>query len=192
MDIGGIMSERELYANLVDEDGVSHALRKILEGDVAAAKEGQLAFAFKDSSGKAVLPMLNDEGAIVVSQDFGTTIRRRGELLSGSQVIDSESLVVEIDLAANELYSKMSAILTGSRHSYFRIAYVDDANGTPSETTLGDAIISSGHYNFKWNLEVDVFSTVGGTGDQKLRVYATPLDKESNLYASISVNQKPQ
>lgn len=182
----------QLFPILVDENGVSYAPREIVEGDASAAKEGLLGFSFKDASGNAVLPQLNNEGAIVVSQDGGTTLRNYGELLEGAQTKDVESQVAEIDLTAAKLYSKISFFGAGTRLAKLRMAYVDDAGGTPAETTLGVAILGAGETNVKWDLNVDLLDTTGGTGDQKLRVYATPLEnKLSDLFVSVSANEIP-
>lgn len=182
----------QLFPILVDENGVSFAPRKIVEGDAPSTKEGSLGFSFKDSSGNVVLPQLNSEGAIVVSSDAGTTIRGYAALLEGSQTKDVEAQVAEIDLTADKTYTKISFHAAAARFAKLRIAYVDDAAGTPAETDLGVIILGAGEMNHKWSLDADLLSTAGGTGDQKLRVYATPLEnKLSDIFVSLSANEIP-
>ena len=189
--------ERELYANLIDETTESSAaLSKIVEGsDVdnidgsSGAAKGSLAFSFKDSSGNAVLPQLNEEGAQVVTFDAGTTKRTRGKVDSGSQTKDARSQIAEIILTLEKNYTGLSCSGTATRLTLFEIVQIDDFGGTPTETILGDFICSSGQYNYKFELKQDIFSTVGNTGVQKVVVYGTPLDKVSDFFAAMSINE---
>lgn len=189
--------ERELYANLIDEvTESSEALSKIIEGSdvdnidgASGAAKGSLAFSFKDSSGNAVLPSLNPEGALPVTFDAGTTLRTRGKVASGTQTKGSRSQIAEITTTLEKSYTGLSCIGTATRLTLFEVVKIDDADGTPSEEIVGDFICSSGQYNFKFELKQDIFSTVGGTGTQKFVVYGTPLDKESDFFASMSINE---
>lgn len=182
--------EREIFPVIADGNGIAFELRKANQGDSPAGYNGIMALAFRDSAGNLVLPQLNNEGAIVVSGDAGTTIRDSGALLEGSQTQNVKATVVEINLTANEVYTKMSAIASSTRTALFEIEYIDDAGGTPVATSLGHFILASGQYNFKFALDVDSLSTAGGTGDQRLRLSATPLTNQlSDIYGAISANE---
>lgn len=169
------------------------ALTKVVVGlALDGTVNGLAAFVFKDKDGNAVFPQLNNEGAIVVSQDAGTTKRVSGKLLAAAQTKDVESQVIEIDLALEKSYTKMSAKVNNFRAAIFRMVYVDDAGVSDTETDLGYGMTEAGQVSDFIKLDIDTFSTVGGTGVQKLRLYATPLDTkdpDSDIYASMSCNE---
>lgn len=180
----------QLVKILKDNSNVAHSLDQLLEGEVFDNTVSTMgAFVFKDVNGNAVAPQLNPEGAVVVSFDAGTTIRNSGKLLAGAQTKDVEAEVVTIDLTADKTYDKISAMVSNFRQSLFRMVYIDDYGVTDTETELGFALLDAGNINEKIALTIDEFSTAGGTGVQKLVIYHTPLDKENDAYASVSVNE---
>lgn len=179
-----------LFKILMDASNDAFALSKVVVGTVINGTiNGIAAFAFKDSSGNAAMPQLNAEGAVLVSFDAGTTIRNSAVLLSGSQTLNTETMVAEIDLTVAKKYNKINAQVGCARYSEFRLAYVDDAGGTPAETDLGYAVVDAGSLNENIQLAIDELDTTGGTGDQKLRLYHKPFDKVSKAYGSVSANE---
>ena len=182
-----------LFKVLLDATGISHALSKVNLGDsITSALNGILAFAFRDSSGNAVAPQLNSEGAVVVSFDAGTCIRGLGSLLKGVQVDATEAQVAEINLTADRSYSCPSILISSFRDLKYRVAYVDDASGVPSETNLYQGVLGGAQINKDIVLKKDCFDTTGGTGDQRLRVYATPVETgvdKDDIFCQLSVNE---
>jgi hypothetical protein len=185
------MSAREVFNVLEGElDKLGYALTKSNEGDSPANKDGMTAFAFKDTDGNLVLPQLNPEGALPVTLDAGTTKRARGKVLAGGVTLNTRTLVASIPLTAEKIYNKLSAIVTCSRFTSWEVVYVDDDGGTPTEEILLDGLTGAGAYTAKLGLEIDQFDTIGGTGNQVIKVYAKIEDnKTSDLMASVSVNE---
>lgn len=169
---------------------ISEALAKINQGDaINGTKNGLLAFAFRDSSGNAITPQLNPEGALLVTHDAGTTLRARGSVLKASLTKDVESLIATVPLTLEKVYNKPSLIYSCFRDIKFRVVLVDDAGGTPVLTTIYEGILGAAEIYEDVALKHDTFSTVGGTGTQELRLYATPLDVTSDIFAQASVNE---
>lgn len=166
------------------------ALGRRQEGEVGAAINGLIGFSFKDSGGNVVLPSLNDEGAIVVSSDGGTTIRANGELAAGSASL-ADVTGASITLSLGDSYNCISAVVCSRRDSLFQIVHVDDAGGTPAETVLLECIVGSGQFSFKMDLSKDILDTTGGTGDQVLKVKGQNFNVQSSLRAAISANELP-
>jgi len=185
------MSAREVFNILEGEvDKLGYALTKSNEGDSPTAKDGATVFAFKDTDGNLVLPQLNPEGAIVVTTDAGTTKRNRTKVIAGGVTLNTRTLVASIPLTVEKVYNKLSSIVTCSRFTSWEVVYVNDDGGLPTETILLDGITGAGAYTAKLALEVDQFDTIGGTGNQVLKVYAKIEDnKTSDLMASVSVNE---
>lgn len=184
------MSAGQLVKILKDNNNEPLALDQLLEGetfDNTVSTAGVMAF--KDSSGNAIAPQLNPEGALPVTFDAGTTKRNSAKLVKASQTKDIEAEVVAVDLVADKTYNKLSAQVSCFRASFFRVCYVDDYGVTDTITELGYALVDAGNVTQKISLEIDEFSTAGGTGVQKLVVFHTPLDQTSDAYASASCNE---
>lgn len=165
-----------------DEGEILHLA---VEGEAVAAKNAQASFSFKDKDNLFTYPKLNNEGALPVVFDAGTTKRARNKI-AGSAAM---AMIVELDLVAEKLYTKISAIMSSTRTSIYEIRLVDDADGAPSETVIGDAVSGSGQFTVKWAHDIDELSTVGGTGTQKIRVYGMNNSALSDMRASISLNE---
>lgn len=177
---------RPLFATLEDTGTNAGAvLAKVQVGDSGAAKNGSIALAFKDSAGNLVLPQLTPDGAILVSEDGGTTIR------SAATVAGSATFVTvdELTLTLGEIYTKFSSIVSCARDALFQMVYVDDASGTPVETVMHSCLVGPGQFSFKMSLDLDRLDTSAGTGVQKLRIKAKNLNATSDLHASLSANE---
>jgi hypothetical protein len=169
---------------------LSEALTKINQGDVVnGVKNGLLAFAFRDSAGNAIAPQLNAEGALPVTFDAGTTLRESSKVLKASLVKDVEELIATITLTVTKSYTSPSIIYSCYRDIKIRVALVDDAAGTPVETNLYEGILGGAEIYEDIALKQDVFNTIGGTGVQELRFYATPLEVTSDIFVNASINE---
>lgn len=178
---------REVFPTLEDGSNLGTPLKARQEGDAAAAQNGSIGFAFKDNSGNVILPQLNADGTIGVSFDSGTPKNARGIDAAGSL---TEAVVTgaSIDSTANIINCIK---VTGScrRDSLFTIYYVDDADGTPVDTELGDFIVGSGQYSFELDLGKSEIDISGGTGTQRFEVRYLNFQKESTARAVLSLNE---
>lgn len=181
---------REVFATLEDPtSGEGEALAPLQSGESPTGKNGSIGFSYRDSSGNVVLPQLNSEGAVPVSLDPGTTTRNQGKILASTQVVDSRSLIAEDAITLAATYTKFSANVSCRRDCLFEMVYVDDDGGVPVETELLSCIVSPGQYSFNMSLLVDILSTAGGTGTQKIKLYGTPLQQKSNMRGQYSFNK---
>ena len=204
--------ERESFPTLENiENEKGEVLSSIREGDRPVAddlttpKVGQLAFAFKDKDGRAVLPQLDPEGNLKVSFDKGISRQKRGEItdglkatFDGNEEINNHGLVVEIPLTVDRIYN--SATFQGRcfRDTEFLIQIVND-EGQPGEsiTTIGDMICGPGQFSDEFRptrFEINT-AAAGGTegilfaGTVKLRIVAANLNRESKITGFISLNE---
>lgn len=183
-----------IFKILVDAANEAFALSKVVVGDaINGTKNGIVAFVFRDSNGNATTVQLNGEGSVPVTADPGTTKRGSQVVASGGLVKDTEVEILTIDLVAEKVYSKFSAMAVSFRATELRLVYVDDYGVADTEEELGYGMLDAGNLESKINLAVDEFSTVGGTNVQKLVLFGTPRDAikadESDIKASVSVNE---
>jgi len=179
-----------LFKILKDATNNAFALSKVVLGTVIdGAINGIAVFGFRDSSGNATMPQLSAAGQVPITFDIGTTIRDSAKLVGASQTKNTETEVLTLDLTLEKLYSKPVAQVDCFRASLFRFVYVDDYGVADTEKEIGYALVDAGNVHKKIFLDIDEFSTVGKTGVQKLVVFHTPLDKESDAYVSAAVNE---
>jgi hypothetical protein len=180
-----------LFKLLMDATtSVAYALTRITVGlALDATRNGLLAFVFKDKDGNAVIPQLNPEGAIVVALDAGDTKRVNGSEVKANLTKNVEALVAELTILADKTYTKPSIIYSCFRDLKFRVALVDDADGTPVETNIYEGVLGGAEVYEDIALKQDIFDTIGGTGTQKILFYATPLDNPDDIYVQASVNE---
>ena len=179
-----------LFKILMDAANEAFALSKVVLGTVIDGTiNGLAAFGFRDSDGNATMPQLDSLGNIPVTFDIGTTLRNSDKLLEAGQTKNVEAEVVSVVLTADKIYSKPIAQVSNFRASLFRLVHIDDSGGTPVETEIGYSLVDAGNNNGTMNLVIDEFNTTGGTGVILLSVLHTPLDKVSDAYASVAVNE---
>lgn len=173
---------RESFATL--EDSVTSegkALAARVEGNAAAAQNGAIGFAFKDSSGNVILPQLDAAGNIKVVIDDGLCLKSTaGELAAGSGTL---VLVTgaEITLAATTSYNGIGFVVSCRRDSIFQIIQQDDA----IDTVLMELIVGAGQYTAMGELHC-LKITTGASGVQKLKVFGKNFDAQSSLRATIT------
>lgn len=170
--------ESPLFRTLKDSSNVAHAIDKMIEGDSPSAKNGIIAFGFKNSAGNVVLPQLTAGGAIMVDANAsaGDPIHARGENAGSLTDID----VATITLTADKVYSDIEAIGSCLRETLFQL--VQDNNG--SETVIGDFLVGAGQFSFQWMMDC-VQITAGSTGTQELILRAKNLDKVSTIRGAV-------
>ena len=140
--------ERESFPILEDiETEIGIVLHRLRQGDSPrniaddTEKNGLIGFSFKDNNGNVVLPTLTPDGAIVVSQDAGTTIRGRGEDADGDKT--TKMVLVDLTINADKTFNKLSAQGSCFRDTEFEIVLIDDSAGAATETSLKYVTASS-------------------------------------------------
>lgn len=172
--------EREVFPVLVDASGVGQALTEIKAGDAPGTKSGLLGFAFRDSAGNVVLPMLNAEGKLPVTMEgagvpkFGTS----DGVVAGSL---TPVMVAEVALTVNKTYSKVMAKLSCFREAIVSLVQIDDA----TETVIGHGIVGPGQYDTHIDLGAAEI-VAGATGTQKFELRAYNLQKASDFMGHVS------
>ena len=156
----------------------------------AAALNGSVGFSFKDSSGNVILPQLNDEGAIVVSQDAGTPFGARAEDANGSTSL-ADLAGSEVIVTLGESYNLFKLVGCCTRETLFQLVHTDDAGVGNTETVLADIIVGSGAYSKEIDLGRYTFDTTGGTGIQNFKIKYQNFIKASTVRAFIGFNEKP-
>lgn len=167
--------------------GEAYALTKRVVGDVMDATVDAMAvFIGKDVDGNAAYAKFNAEGALFVSNDAGAPTNGAPlTLAAGSQTKGVEDEVGTVALEQSKKYGKIDCQIIGTRDALWRLAWVEDNAGTPVETTIGYGFTGPGEPESKICPSIKEFTTTA-TGDQVIKLYVTPLDKESDVYANVS------
>jgi len=183
------MSLKSLFNTLKNQTtDESHALGMFTEGvnyAAAAFKEAMVAFAFKDSSGNVVLPQLNDEGAIVVSEDAGTKLADFGEH-AGDKAAFQDICTLVLTLEQN--YSKICGTISSSRQTEWELVAIDDVGVTDTEVLVAKFVTHDSPFHFEC---VPNVTTVGGTLIQNLILRAQNQDAVSPMYGTLQANELP-
>lgn len=183
------MSLKSLFSILLSQSSdEAKPLGEFTEGvNYAGAtnKEGLVGFSFKDSSGDVILPQLNDEGALPVTQDSGTQIDGFGE--NAGNKVAFEDLVTLV-LTLENSYNKLCGTISASRQTEWEIVHIDDVGVTDTETLLGKFVTHSAPFHFEC---LPKFDTVGGTGVQNLVLRAQNQDAVTPMYGTMCVNELP-
>lgn len=165
------------------EDAITkegEALHKSQNGDASAGKVGATVWAFKDSAGNLVHPMLNTEGALVVTSDGSGIPKQASSLgeIAGSLTL---ATVCEIALTPSKTHGKIKGNGSCFKEAIFYIIQENDA----ASTILAAFIVGPGHYSFECDLGTSELVS-GATGTQKLQLRAKNLNKASDFLGNIS------
>lgn len=173
---------RSLFAVLNDGAGVGTAPDKAIDATTAAAAlKGLVGFAFKDSTGKVILPQLDALGRVPVTSVVGVEVNSpAGELAAGSLSLVAVT-GAEIDLTVDKKYTNLSIDVCSRQDSLFQLIWLDDV----TETVLKEYIVGPGQYTIAVNLANQTV-TAGASGDQKLFFKAKNFETLSSLRASLS------
>ena len=179
----------ELFNILRETDDSGLAPDKAIDATTAvAALKGLIGFAFKDSSGNAILPQLTSEGKLPVDTEevSGSCKLANGELAAGSATL-AEVTGAKITGALSKRYKKIEATVSCRHPALFQIVYTDDVGGSPIETIVEECIVGPGQYSFKMGLYCNEIDTTGGTGTQEFMVRAKNFNKQSSLRATLTM-----
>lgn len=175
---------RTSFPTLEDGSLVGTPLRAMQVGDSPAAKNGSIGFAFRDSAGNVVLPQLDSEGKLPVTNDSAGTILRARGTVTDQDGTPATVTGASITLTASKTYVNLGISVSCRRAALFQVIQLNDA----TETVLYDVILDSGQYSHIVNLPVDQIQS-GATGTQTIRVVSNTMGKESNVYATISCKE---
>lgn len=204
---------RESFPTLEGSSQEGLALRAVQEGESVASKNGQLAFAFKDSSGNAIAAPLNASNQLGVVGPLTdaelratpvpvsgpltdvqlratpvpvtfTSVNGNGKSARGT-VAGNNSLttVVSLTLANSKIYDSLDFIVSCFRDTRFQVILSDNA----VETVIADALAGPGAFSFHGELDHAEIAT-GATGTQLLLIKGINLNATSDMYAALSVN----
>lgn len=175
---------RASFATLEDGTGAGVAVTKSVAGDVASAKVGPTVFGFKDSSGNIVLPQLDAQGRLPVTNDgAGTKLSAQGSLAAGSATM-VDVTGATITLVASKTYDQIVVTISCFRDAVFNIIKSD--NGVA--TIIGKCRTGSGQYSYRWDGAGQSF-VAGATGAQLLKIQAQNISTLSEFDAEVSVIQ---
>lgn len=149
-------------------------LHKVLEGDLAAAKNALAALAAKRlSSGVLKYLSLDDSDALRVTIDSSG----QANLLDQAEVSGTTSFqtLAELPLTNDASYSKIVFHGSCSRNAKFEVVQIDDTGGTPVETIHLRFRTGAGQLNAGDELDQLRF-TAGSTGTCVLRMRAKLTD----------------
>jgi len=176
---------RAPFPMIQDGNQVGQVLDQAIDATTAAAALlGLVGFAFKDSTGKVVLPQLDPEGKLPVTMDSaGTILRARGTNVNQNATPATVAGAV-LTLAVSSTFVNIGMVISCRRAAIFELIQVNDA----TTTVLASAIIDAGQYTATVALPVDQVAS-GSTGTQSLAVRAATFEKAADVYASISAKQ---
>ena len=178
---------REIFYILADSSsGEGEAAISRIEGEASAAIAGLIGFSFKDSSGNVVLPQLDSEGRLPVTEvaAAGACFNAHGELAAGSATY-AKVTGAEITLTAAKVYHTISATGCCLRTSIFEIVHIDDEGVTDTETVLEEFIVGAGQFSFQTKLDCLELDTTGGTGVIVLTLRAKNFNGSPNALSSL-------
>ena len=156
----------EVFNILADSTtGAGEAAISRIEGEASAAIAGLIGFSFKDSSGNVVLPQLDAQGRLPVTEEAaaGDCFHNRGELAAGSATI-AKVTGAEIAATAGKTYHNISATGCCLRTSLFEVVHIDDEGVGDTEVILTEFIVGPGQFSFQEDLNCLEVDTTGGTG----------------------------
>lgn len=181
-----------IFKMLLDTaNDVAYAVTKVNIGQVInAAVNGLAVFAFRDSSGNATMPQLNDEGALPVVFDAGTLVtipavkKTKAEMETTGQ--GNRELLGSVSVLPNRKYTCPAMKVSATRLTLFELVLINDLGGTNAETLIDFATLEAGQTNFS-DENKDTFTV--GADPAEIRLYATHIDsKASDTYGKASVN----
>lgn len=169
-----------------DTSGAGECAISRVEGEVAAAKEGLIAFSFKDSSGNVVLPQLTAAGALPVDTEGVNFVCLDGYGENASPVVDTPADLVTLSLTDATVYQNMWALVTNSRWTIYRVYWVDDVGGADTESDIGYIQVGPGQFTVCCEMPCKQF-TSGTTAE--LRISGESKHTASTIRASLSVKE---
>lgn len=175
---------RESFAILEDDStGAGEALISRIEGEASAAKEGLIAFSFKDDSGNVILPALNASGQLPVITTASISCVTGTAKVSGSA---SEVTVLDVSVTVAKDITEIEVLASCFRDTIWRLVHVDDPAGTPTETELGLFVSGSGQFSIDFAHKCMKVAGAASVTAPVLRLLGTNENKLSDMRGTIS------
>lgn len=167
---------QELFPTTKASDDSGVALDNAVDATTAAAAlNGAVGFAFKDSSGDVILPALTAAGAISVDTGAAGT-QKQDEGTVTSTGLDNEDTIATITALTVAKVHTIQFYQTSSYHpTRWAAYYVDDAGGSPVDTLIATWLTGPGDFNHCCSPTCMTFDTTGGTGTQEFQIRGTQL-----------------
>ena len=176
----------EVFRTLADDaTGAGEPLISRVEGEAALAKEGSIAFAFKDQSNNVILPQLTAAGRVPVDvepdgipiDDFGTATPAG---------LNTDTTVATITLTVDEVYDVKFVTMSSFQDCIWKLKITDDA--TTTEKEMG----ATGAGFFSFALTPACFEvTAGSSGTQTIELVAQQLRGPlSDVRGGLCVHQQ--
>lgn len=180
------MSEvAEVFRTLVDDStGAGEPLISRVEGEVAAAKEGSIAFSFKDDSGNVILPQLAADGRLPVQ------VTPAGAELTSSAVdtivaLNTDLSVVTLTLTISTSYALRFATGSSFQPCIWRVEQTDDA----AMTDVLHWVTGPGDFNYQ-AAPLCINVTAGASGTQELSIIVQQIRGPfSDVHATICAQE---
>lgn len=135
----------------------------------------------KDINGDPQLICLDADGRVpVTSEAPGTCFHTDYACfdLTETAGTPNEIQIGEVTINVTKVYKCFEANVSANVDTLWTLKYVDDADGTPAETTLFQWITNPASPNYCCKIECIDLDTTGGTGTQKLRLCATAISAD--------------
>jgi len=177
----------EVFNILADSStGAGEAAISRIEGEASAAIAGLIGFSFKDSSGNVILPQLDAQGRLPVTQDAvaGTCYSEHGELAAGS-LTTVKVTGAEIALTAAKVYTAINVSGCCLRTSLFELVHIDDEGVTDTEVVLEEFIVGPGQFTYQADMDCLEIDTTGGTGTIVLTLRAKNFTGTPSALSSL-------
>jgi len=172
---------RESFPGLEDVTSKEgKALGARVEGETPVAVNGAIGFSFKDSAGNVVLPQLNANGELAVSEGAGVSVSARGTAAGSGTLVTVATLTLTVDA----IYDDIEFVCSSFRDSRFQLVFNDNA----SESILADSLVGPGCMTANICLN-NVNVVAGSTGTQELLVKALNNNALSDFYATVSCKE---
>ena len=135
----------------------------------------------KDIDGNPTLICLDAEGRVPVTSEapgicFHTPFNCIALTSAGDPLASDTLDVGEVTINAAKQYNCFEWSVSSNVDVIWTIVYIDDADGTPAETTVHQFITNPAAPNFCCKLACLDLDTTGGTGTQKLVLRAEAID----------------
>lgn len=155
-----------------------------VEGNAAAAINGSIGFAFKDSSGNVILPQLDSEGRVRVTDQGASICIADSQSVAGNA---ANTDIVTLVLALEKTYKSLEWLVSCFRDCVFEIVAIDDVGVGDVETILGHVVVGPGDFTDNGSMVCREFNTIGNTDVQNLVLRAFNENALSQMRGALSV-----
>ena len=180
--------KRAVFTPLEDDitgEGLALPARKI--GDDSLAKNGLIAYGYRDSADKVTLPKLTVGGAVPVDTGGAGICKSATGKVTATGGDDDVTTIV---LALAKTYNNVELSVSNSQQTAWSLVYIDNVGGSPTETILWQRLTGPGDYGVDINFDCVQFDTISGTGVQNLVLRCDQISAaNSDMRAYLGVKE---